>query len=77
MNCQSIIGEQQHYLCAVDSALQARREIAVREVASKDMGRSADCIVPLVRAQSLKDVTAPSVLAAQVSEGMMRRSTSR
>ncbi len=69
MNCQSIIGEQQHYLCAVDSALQARLrcEIAGREVASKDMGRSADCIVPLVRAQSLKDVAAPSVLAAQVS----------
>jgi cell division cycle 14 len=80
----SIIGEQQHYLCAVDTALQALRRRASDAAAESEQrgagagvraGGNANRPAP-VRAQSAPDAVAPSVLAAQVSAGMLRRASS-
>jgi cell division cycle 14 len=81
----SVIGEQQHYLCAVDAALQTRRRRAsgagaVSEDPSSAAAVSADGFADgpalRTRSQSAPDAVEPSVLAAQVCAGMLRRAAS-
>ena len=81
----SVIGEQQHYLCAVDAALQARRRRASGAAAASEQrgagagvsaGSCADRPVSPLRSQSAPEAVEPSVLAAQVSAGMLRRAAS-
>jgi hypothetical protein len=87
----SVIGEQQHYLCAVDAALQAARrkgrdcclasggQGAAQASASPHMQGTADHAqgpVESARAPSAPDAVAPEVLAEQVSAGQLRRAAS-
>jgi hypothetical protein len=81
----SVIGEQQHYLCAVDAALQATRRRASGGAADSGHGdlaggMSGDGLAgragSLVRSQSAPGAVAAEVLAEQVCAGMLRRSAS-
>ncbi len=82
----SVIGEQQHYLCAVEDALNVARHRKVGIAASGAAGVcvSAGPVVPgLSRVRStsaLSSSTAPQVpaadIAAQVEAGMLRRCAS-
>jgi cell division cycle 14 len=82
----SVIGEQQHYLCAVDTALQAARRRASGAAADLEHPSSAADAMsadsssdgPSLRtcSQSAPDAVEPSVLAAQVCAGMLRRTAS-
>ena len=76
----SVIGEQQHYLCAVDAALQAacRRTGGGGASSFGSIGVESGPEQPVshILARPASDAIAPSVLAAQVCAGMLRRSAS-
>ena len=76
----SVIGEQQHYLCAVDAALQAARRRASGGGADSEHHVSAANPIrtggPTGRPVSLTRLHSAPELAAQVSGGMVRRSCS-
>ena len=78
----SVIGEQQHYLCAVEAALQARRGRASGAGAGagfRDTAAAASAVGlgPGMRPRSAPDAVAAGALAEQVSAGMIRRAASR
>ena len=75
----SVIGEQQHYLCAVYDRLRVLRSAGHRDTAPgrATMPRSQSAPnLPALQAAPVTAQAAPAVLAAQVKAGVQRRSTS-